>query len=111
MRRSEILARISTNSPCLFCHLPPESLTKFGKGDAAFLLPTLTREIWETADLTEADRVSLNELFSKLLRCSNNVDDTFAAEAASTKTAVLALTSRTERLRLLCDEFFTLLAE
>jgi hypothetical protein len=71
----------------------------------------LAREIWEAGDLTEADRISLNELFSKFLRCSKNVDDTFAAEAASTKIAVHALTSRTERLRLLCDEFFTLLVD
>jgi hypothetical protein len=109
MRRSELLARLGSNSPCLFCHLPAEALTQAGKGDAAFLLPSLAQAIWQTTALDESDRARLNEVLSGLLQCSRDVDSEFSELAAEARLASLTLALPDEHLRELCTDFFTLL--
>lgn len=109
MRRSELLARFGANSPCLLCHLPVGALTQAGKGDAAFLLPSLVQAVWQTTALDEPRRIRLHEALSKLLGCSRDLDSEFAELAAEAEVTVLALAAPDEDLRELCSEFFALL--
>ena len=111
MRRSELLDRIGANAPCTVCHLPLGSLTVRGKGDAAFLLPALAQEIWEAPGLDESDRVALNDLFSRLLQCSRDLDDGFATRLRETMPKIFAVAAASQRLREMCAEFFAALGE
>lgn len=95
----------------MVCHLPLGGLTAQGKGDAAFLLPALAEEIWDGPGLDESERVALNELFSRLLQCSPDLDDGFATRVRETRPQILALTARSQSLNEMCAEFFNALGE
>lgn len=111
MRRSELIARLGTHAPCMFCHLPPGALITHGKGDAAFLLPALAAGIWGSPELAESDRGAINALFSTLLQCSPNVDGNLAAKRQEARPRILAIAAHSESLTQLCEEFFAALDE
>lgn len=95
----------------MVCHLPLGGLTARGKGDAAFLLPALAEEIWDGPGLDESDRVALNELLSRLLQCSPDLDGGFAQRVRETRPKVLAIAARNHGLSDVCAEFFSALKE
>lgn len=95
----------------MVCHLPLGSLTAQGKGDAAFLLPALAAEIWDGPGLDESDRVALNELLSRLLQCSPDLDGDFATRVQQTRSMIVALAAPSQTLSEMCAEFFTALGK
>ena len=109
MRRSELLSILAGKSPCLLCHLPIVELVKCGKGDAAFLLPDLTRAIWETAGIAESDRVALNEMLSELIRCPALTTQENAGLLSVLRPEILRIAGQTQELNGICVEFLTLL--
>jgi hypothetical protein len=111
MRRSEVLARIGVNPPCMLCHLPPADLARLGKGDAAFLLSDLARQIWGSTDLQEADRIAVNELLAGLLQCSSDRQERFLQRAREVRVKIRAATARSPELTILCEEFFASLED
>jgi len=110
MRRTDVIARIGSNAPCLICHLPPGSLTVNGRGDAAFLIPDLARQVWSATGLSDNERVSLNQLFASLLMCSRDLDESFSMRASRARGEILKLAAKNDELHALSAEFLDLLA-
>jgi len=111
MRKSEILALIGPNAPCLTCQVAAGEAAKAGRAELAFLLPQVANAVWTADRLSAAEKAFVNNELAGLTTCVGRTAPDRSALAASVGRSVEEITARQSGLAEVVADFLSAFSE